>query len=77
MAGDRQALHTRSCPTAQWSGPLARLRSPRPLTANVDMTVDVKSYLRAHSRVRCSPLCFFRDHAAPILGGDGASSLDG
>ena len=35
MADERQALHAGRCPTAQWSGPLARLRSPRPLTATL------------------------------------------
>src|SRR2546422_510081 len=41
--------------TPQWSGPLARIRSPRPLTVGVDMTADVKP----HARVRCSTSPYF------------------
>ncbi len=42
MAVEHQALHAGRCPTTQSSGPLARMRSPRPLTASVDMTSAVK-----------------------------------
>src|SRR5262245_37631681 len=33
MVVERQAVHASRCPTTQWSSPLARLRSPRLLTA--------------------------------------------
>jgi hypothetical protein len=33
MAVECQAVHAGRCPTPQWSRPLARMRSPRLLTA--------------------------------------------
>ena len=47
MAVECQAVHAGRCPTSQWSRPLARMRSPRLLTATLGRQVLMLTSIQA------------------------------